>query len=86
MDLLPDIPVGDQYRISVGVQHDFGEGKELGLSYTFLYQDAELDRVTLPPSGAVTLDGDYDNSFVHLVGLTLSLSFGKPQRAILEND
>ncbi|MHC4305781.1 MAG: OmpP1/FadL family transporter [Planctomycetota bacterium] len=72
---LPDIPVGDQYRFSVGIQKDFGEGKVLGLSYTMLYSDINLDNVALPPSNAVVLDGDFDPAFMQFFGANLIISF-----------
>ncbi|MHC4274100.1 MAG: OmpP1/FadL family transporter [Planctomycetota bacterium] len=74
-ELLPDIPVGDQYRFSVGLQKDFGEGKVLGFSYTMLYSDIDVDMVALPPSNAVILDGDYDPAMMHFFGANLTISF-----------
>ncbi len=74
-DRLPDIPVGDQYRFSAGVQHDFGQGKIFGLSYTFLYQDMDIDSVVLPPSNTVTLHGDYNDAYLHIIGISLNISF-----------
>jgi long-chain fatty acid transport protein len=74
-ELLPDIPVGDQYRFSVGLQKDFGQGKVLGLSYTLLYSDIDVDMVALPPSNAVVLDGDYDPAMMHFLGANLIISF-----------
>ena len=74
-DTLPDLPVGDQYRFSIGAQHDFGEGKVFGVSYTALYSDIEIDRVALPPGGTVVIDGDYDRALVHFIGLTVSIDF-----------
>ncbi|MHC4652451.1 MAG: hypothetical protein ACYTES_16545, partial [Planctomycetota bacterium] len=65
----------DQYRFSVGIQKDFGEGKVLGLSYTMLYSDINLDNVALPPSNAVVLDGDFDPAFMQFFGANLIISF-----------
>ncbi|MCZ6837528.1 MAG: outer membrane protein transport protein [Planctomycetota bacterium] len=73
--LLPDIPVGEQYRFSVGVQKIISTGITFGLSYTLMYSPMEIDKVVLPPSGDVTLDADYDDPFVHFIGMTISLTF-----------
>jgi long-chain fatty acid transport protein len=73
--MLPDIPAGEQYRFSVGVQRDVGDGKVFSLGYTLMYTDIEIDQVALPPGGSVVLDGDYDPSFVHFFGFSLALSF-----------
>ena len=73
---LPDIPVGEQFRFSVGVGHDFGQGKTVGLGYTLLYQPMDMDEVALP--GGVIVDGDYDKAIVHMVGLSLNVAFGGP--------
>ncbi|MHC4945073.1 MAG: OmpP1/FadL family transporter, partial [Planctomycetota bacterium] len=70
-DMLPDIPVGEQYRISLGVEHDFGNAR-FGLTYTFFSTDVEIDQVALPPSNSVILDGEYDQSQIHFVGLTVA--------------
>ncbi len=74
-ELLPDIPVGDHYRFSVGLQKDFGQGKVLGLSYTLLYSDIDVDMVALPPSNSVVLDGDFDPAFMHFFAANLIISF-----------
>jgi long-chain fatty acid transport protein len=73
--LLPDIPVGEQYRFSLGIQHDFGDGKVFAFNYTLLYTDIDVDNVALPSDGTVVLDGDYGDSFIHLAGASLSISF-----------
>jgi len=76
---LPDVPAGDQFRFSLGGEHDFGEGKVVAFSYTLLYQPMDIDRVPISPNGAVVLDGEYDRSFVHFFGLSLSITFGGPR-------
>ncbi|MHC4414908.1 MAG: OmpP1/FadL family transporter [Planctomycetota bacterium] len=70
---LPDIPVGEQYRISFGIQHDFGEGKRFGASYTLMYSPMDVDDVALP--GGVVLNGEYDPAFIHIFGMTFSIAF-----------
>ena len=70
---LPDIPVGEQYRFSAGIQHDFGHGKVFGASYTMLYQPMDMDNVDL--GGGVVLNGEYDPSFVHIFGMHFSIMF-----------
>lgn len=70
---LPDIPVGEQFRFSLGAQHDFGQGKVFGISYTLLYSPMDMDSVQLP--GGIVLDGEYDPSMVHLIGMSYSISF-----------
>ena len=72
---LPDIPVGEQFRFSVGLQHDFGEGKVFAISYTGLYSPMDVDGVALPPNGDVILSGEYDPAFISLIGFQLSLQF-----------
>lgn len=57
----PDTPVGEQFRFSLGVEHDFGEGKKVGLSYTFMYSPMEMDEVALP--GGAIVDGEFDRAF-----------------------
>ncbi|MHC5113821.1 MAG: OmpP1/FadL family transporter [Planctomycetota bacterium] len=70
---LPDIPVGEQWRFSVGYQHDFGEGKIFGATYTMIYTPMDVTNVALP-NGAV-LNGEYDPSFLHILGLTFTLQY-----------
>jgi long-chain fatty acid transport protein len=72
-DRLPDLPVGEQFRASIGLQHDFGDGKVFGISYTFMYSPMDIDQVQIP--SGVIIDGEYDNAFLHFVGLNLNLSF-----------
>jgi long-chain fatty acid transport protein len=76
-DMLPDIPVGEQYRISLGVEHNFGHAR-FGLTYTYFSTDVEIDQVALPPSNTVILDGEYDQSQIHFVGMTVAVPFGFP--------
>ncbi|MCP3903026.1 MAG: hypothetical protein GY715_05255 [Planctomycetes bacterium] len=70
---LPDIPVGEQWRFSGGYQHDFGDGKIFGVSYTLLWQPMDVTNVALP-NGAV-LNGEYDPGFIHILGITYTLEF-----------
>ena len=35
----------------------------------------KIDRVALPPTGAVILDGDYDPNWIFFLGMTLSVTF-----------
>lgn len=70
---LPDAPVGEQYRFSVGVQKDFGQGKVFGVSYTFIYAPLDMDAVPLP--GGIVLDGEYDPSYIHIFGINATISF-----------
>ncbi len=70
---LPDIPVGEQFRFSLGIQHDFGHGKTFGASYTLLYQPMDFDQVALP--GGIVLNGEYDPSMIHMVGMNFTISF-----------
>ena len=74
-DFLPDIPVGEQFRFSVGVQKHVAPGITYGLSYTLMYQPMDINNVALPPTGDVTLNGEYDDPFVHFIGMTISLKF-----------
>ena len=70
---LPDIPVGEQFRFSAGIQHDFGQGKTFGASYTLLYQPMDVDMVALP--GGIVLNGEYDPSMIHMLGMHFSIKF-----------
>ena len=56
-------------------EHAFGEGKVFGATYTFLYQPMEIDSLPLP--GGVVLDGEYERSYLHFLGPSLSIEFGK---------
>ena len=42
----------------------------------------EIDDLALP--GGVILDGDYERSFIHFVGMTLNVDFGGGKRKTLE--
>ncbi len=76
---LPDIPAGGQFRFSLGSEHPVAKNITLGIAYTFVYSPSmEVDYVPLPPTGATTLDGDYDPTFMHFVTLNVSLRFGGP--------
>lgn len=71
--LLPDIPFQDSWRWSVGCQLVVSARSTLGLTYTFMDRGhPELDTVALPPSGAVVLDGEFEESTRHFVGVTWS--------------
>ncbi len=72
---LPDLPVGEQYRFSFGVQHDLSAVLTASFSYTLLWSGpGNVDQVTLP-GGTVVLDGDYDPNFIHALGFTFSGRF-----------
>jgi long-subunit fatty acid transport protein len=73
-DRLPDIPVGEQYRFSIGGQRDFGSGKVFSLAYTFLYTPMDVDNVQLPGANIV-LDGEYDPSWIHFFTASYSIKF-----------
>ena len=67
-DRLPDLPVSEQFRFSAGVGRDVTDNIRLGMSYTLLWMaNNDIDNITLP--GGVVLDGKYDPSFLHFVGL-----------------
>ena len=75
---LPDIPIGDQVRYSLGGRVRVAENIRLGLDYTLSYQPGlEADDVELP-GGLATLRGDWDPTFAHFVSLNISLDFGGP--------
>jgi long-chain fatty acid transport protein len=76
----PDLPVGEQYRISAGVQRAVGESLTLGFSYTFLWLgNPGVRQVAIPPRLlGVVLDGEYEPSMVHTFGLTLQWRFCSP--------
>jgi hypothetical protein len=57
------------------VEHNFGNAR-FGLSYTCFSTDLEIDQVALPPSNSVILDGEYDQSHIHFVGMTVAVPFG----------
>jgi long-chain fatty acid transport protein len=72
---LPDMPVSEQYRFSAGLNREVTDNITLGLSYTLLWMaNNEIDNVKLP--GGVTLDGEYDPSFIHFVGFNVGINFG----------
>jgi len=74
--LLPDFPIGEQYRFSAGVQLRPKDYLEISLSYQFLwFGGLEFDQVALPPSGDVVLDGDYDPGYANQAGVSLRVKF-----------
>jgi long-chain fatty acid transport protein len=76
---LPDIPVGGQFRFSVGSEHPVAKNITLGIAYTLIYSpDLKVDNIPLPPGGDPILDGDYDPTYMHFVTLNVSLRFGGP--------
>ena len=70
---LPDLPVDEQYRFSLGAQNDLSETLTVSLSYTLVWNGGESDvnQLTLPSNPNVTLDGDYDPSLIHILGFTV---------------
>ncbi|MGQ4808868.1 hypothetical protein NKDENANG_02261 [Candidatus Entotheonellaceae bacterium PAL068K] len=73
---LPDLPVGEQYRFSFGVQQDLSEVLTASFSYTLIWSGpGNVDPVPLPPDGAVVLDSDYDPNFIHVLGFTFTGRF-----------
>jgi long-chain fatty acid transport protein len=73
---LPDIPVGEQHRVSLGVEHNLTEHITLGFSYTLQYLGSgEVDEVSLPPAHNVELNGDYDCNIGHFFGATMRYIF-----------
>jgi long-subunit fatty acid transport protein len=74
--LLPDIPAGEQYRFSAGVQFRPKEYLEISVGYQFLwFGDLEFDQVALPPSNQVVLDGRYDPAWAQQASLSLRVRF-----------
>ncbi len=73
---LPDLPVGEQYRFSVGGQHNLSPTLTAGVSYTLIWSGpGDVDQVALPPARGVVLDGEYDPFFLHALGFTLTGRF-----------
>jgi long-chain fatty acid transport protein len=73
---LPDIPVAETWRFSVGLETDVTENTTLGLSYTLAWmKDMDLDHVELPPQFKTSLNGEYDDSTIHFIGVTLRYRF-----------
>ncbi len=73
---LPDIPVGEAWRFSVGTEHALSESTIIGATYTFLYGgNASYDRAPQPPDGSVVLDGRHEHNFIHFFGLTARFKF-----------
>jgi long-chain fatty acid transport protein len=76
-DRLPDFPFFEAYRMSAGVQYDLDDRHTLGISYTYAdFGDGDVERVALPPAGAVVLDGEYSPNSAHFIGVTLITRFG----------
>jgi long-chain fatty acid transport protein len=74
--LLPDIPASEQYRFSAGLQWRPKEYLEISASYQFLwFAGLEFDRVALPPTGAVVLNGHYDPSWANQAGVSVRVKF-----------
>ena len=74
---LPDLPVDEQYRFSLGAQHDLSETLTASVNYTLLWNGGEtdVDEVTLPTNPNVTLDGEYDPNLLHILGFTVAGRF-----------
>lgn len=73
---LPDIPVADVWRFAFGVEHFFNEDFGMGLTYTALFSpNIDVNNVALPPANTVILDGDYNPTNIHVVGLQFSWKF-----------
>ena len=71
---LPDIPVGEAYRFSVGQRFTPVEHVELFASYTGLWSgDPDVDGVTLP-DGTV-MNGKYQPSWIHFVTMGMTVNF-----------
>jgi len=76
-DRLPDIPIFEAWRFSVGAQYDVKEYLTVGLAYTFAYLGkGDVDQVELPPNGEIVLDGSYDPNIGNFVGVTVTWKFG----------
>jgi len=74
--LLPDIPAGEQYRFSAGLQYRPTEYLELSFSYQFLwFANLDFDGVALPPADSVVLFGTFDPAWANQVGVTVSVKF-----------
>jgi long-chain fatty acid transport protein len=74
--LLPDIPAGEQYRFSTGLQYRPKDYVELSVSYQFLWLgQLSIGQVSLPPSGTVVLDGDYSPALAHQAGVNVRVKF-----------
>jgi long-chain fatty acid transport protein len=71
---LPDIPVGEAYRFSVGQRFTPVEHIEIFASYTGMWSgDPDVDNVTLP-NGTV-LNGEYQPSWIHFVTMGIHVDF-----------
>jgi long-chain fatty acid transport protein len=74
-DRLPDAPVSEQLRFSIGVSRNVADNIQMGFGYTLLFAaNNDIDQVSLP--GGVVLDGRYSPSFIHFFGLSLGVNFG----------
>jgi long-chain fatty acid transport protein len=71
---LPDIPVGEAYRFSIGQRFAPVEHVELFASYTGLWSgDPEVDNVVFP-DGTV-LNGKYQPSWIHFITMGVHVYF-----------
>jgi long-chain fatty acid transport protein len=70
----PELPIDEQHRVSVGLQHDFSPHVTMGAAYTFAYLGAaSIDRTLDPSSGH--LQGQYSPDQVHVVSLSFNFGF-----------
>jgi long-chain fatty acid transport protein len=77
---LPDIPVGETYRGSVGISWDLFHTDDttmtVGLTYTLLWiANANVDHVVTPGNFPSTLTGTYRPDHANLIGATFAASF-----------
>jgi len=74
---IPDLPIGQWWRWSIGAQRKLNERMELGFSYTFVWFGiGNVDNVALPPDGSVVLDGRYQQNSAHFWGINFKWKFG----------
>jgi len=75
---LPDVPIGNVFRVSAGLRYAVFPWLDAALGYTFLSLDeARVNDVELPAvgGGTTTIDGRYGPNHASLVGLTLTSKF-----------
>jgi long-chain fatty acid transport protein len=73
-DRTPDMPLDRQWRIGIGLQHEYRKDLSLGVAYEYVNMgDADIDRA----GGALTgsLKGSYSPYAIHIANVTMNWRF-----------
>lgn len=73
-DRTPDMPVDRQWRLGIGLQHEYSKDISLGVAYEYVsLGDADIDLAGKPLSGS--LKGKYSPNAIHIANATVNWRF-----------